>query len=100
MAHVTAEVRDSPCGPGVARLDPAGSDVGELLPAFGDLAYPLLRLVDPYGDTFFSTYQMAQVLGELQRLREKTPHPLFDQLVQLAEGCRSRPHRFLVFIGD
>ncbi len=100
MAHITVEARNSPTGPGVATLDPAGTDIAVVLPDFEDRRYPLLRLVDPYGDTIFSTYQMAGVLAELESLRSETGNVLLDQLIRLAERCRSRPHSYLAFIGD
>ena len=81
-------------------MSPRGTDLGHLLPDFDDLTYPLLRLVDPYGDTYFSRYQMAGVLPEITRLMELRGDDALAQLTRLAELCRGRPHSFLVFIGD
>jgi hypothetical protein len=100
MAHITAEVRETPCGGAVARMDPVGSDVGAFLPDFDDLTFPLLRLVDPYGDTYFSAYQIAGLISELERLSEDNLHPVLGQLIRLAEKCRGQPGEYLVFIGD
>jgi hypothetical protein len=81
-------------------MSPRGTDLGYLLPDFDDLSYPLLRLVDPYGDTYFSRYQMAGVLPEISRLRLERPDDALTQLARLAEHCQDRVHSFLVFLGD
>jgi hypothetical protein len=81
-------------------MSPRGADLGHLLPDFDDLTYPLLRLVDPYGDTYFSSYQMAGLLPEISRLQEQRVDDALAQLARLAEQCRERSGSFLVFIGD
>lgn len=100
MAHITVELRPSPDAAPVARLEPAGADIGALLPEFDDESFPLLRLVDPYGDTYFSRYQMAGILPEIGRLQERRAIEVLGQLADLAEECRRTPHSFLVFVGD
>src|SRR6266536_4166618 len=45
------------------------------LPDFEDERYPYLRLIDPYGATMFSYYQMAGVLPELERWAAEHPSP-------------------------
>ena len=100
MAHIAAELRHSPGGAGIETLVPPGSDLGTVLPQFDDLRYPLLRLVDPYGETLFSRYQMAALLPELERLKADRNDDLLDQLLRLAQRCRDRPHSFLAFVGD
>jgi hypothetical protein len=81
-------------------MSPRGTDLGRLLPDFDDLSYPLLRLVDPYGDTYFSSYQMAGLLPEISRLQEQRADDALAQLARLAEHCRDRVHSFLTFLGD
>jgi hypothetical protein len=81
-------------------MSPRGTDVGHLVPDFDDMSYPLLRLVDPYGDTYFSSYQMAGLLPEIRRLEEEHADEALAQLASLAEQCRESSGTFLVFIGD
>jgi hypothetical protein len=77
----------------------SSGDTGILLPPLAALEYPLLRLVDPYGDTYFSSYQMAGVIPELERLAlEKTSGVLLEVL-ELARLCSTR-RSYLVFVGD
>ena len=99
-AHVTVELRHDPGGPPIRRLQPAGAHVGDLLPRFDDLAFPLLRLVDPYGETIFSAYQMSVVLPELELLYSRTNEPILRQTISLAEECRRTPGSCLAFLGD
>jgi len=71
------------------------------LPPFHDTSFPLLRLIDPYGDTVFNSLQMQAVIPELERLREvghfeKTR----SRVLELAHQCADGAHLFLVFIGD
>jgi hypothetical protein len=100
MGHIALELRKSPAGGLLRALDPAGANVAQFLPDFDDLNYPFLRLVDPYGDRYFSSFQMAGLLPELARLREISRDPLLVEVETLAQECRSTPHSFLVFVGD
>jgi hypothetical protein len=71
------------------------------LPAFDDLDYPTLRVIDPYGHTFLSEYQVHHaVLPELERFSAKRPSAGLTALIQLAEGLESQGHRYLLFDGD
>ena len=81
---------------------PAFRELDAILPAFEDLEYPYLRLIDRYGDTFFSRLQMVAVLPELNALKSHRvkPQPALDRVIELAEQCSREPHSFLVFIGD
>ena len=69
------------------------------LPDFEDERYPYLRLIDPYGATMFSYYQMAGVLPELERWAAEHPTPHLDRLLELARRCNSAD-KFLWLIGD
>lgn len=40
-------------------IEAVAADVGDVVPPFDDHRFPLLRSIDPHGDTFFSDYQMA-----------------------------------------
>ena len=99
MAHIGVELRDSPWGQDLARLEPPGADASPVLPDFENLDFPLLRLIDPYGTTYFNSYQMSGVLNELHRFQ--TPAgPVRSQLIELAETCRRTNHSYLTFLED
>lgn len=71
------------------------------LPAFDDQRYPYLRLIDPYENTIFSSYQVQwAVLHELERFAVESPSPHLDRVLQLARDCGSEVHTYLWFIGD
>jgi len=74
------------------------------LPAFDDHRFPLLRLVDPYGTTQFSSYQMKGLIPELEDLLNVTEAPgrrrLLEEVLNLAGRCSDEPHSCLVFLGD
>ncbi len=82
------------------------SDVGGALPSPVSLdeTFPLMRLVDPYGMTYFSTRQMLGVVPELLRLRDRAgsreERAFLESVIQLARQCSAHPHSYLVFIGD
>ena len=97
---ITAQLRTIAPFRVIAVLDPEGADVEGLLPTEGQINYPLLGLVDPYGTTYFSAYQSKAVVKELRQLAGERAHPLYAQLIRMAERCASLPHHFLVFIGD
>lgn len=101
MAHIGVEVRNDPWGEAVARLESPGADASRILPPFDDIAFPLLRLVDPYGTTYFNSYQMTGVLEELRRLPDNGPEgSVLPQLIALAEVCQRTIHSYLTFLGD
>ncbi len=69
-----------------------------------DPRFPMMRYIDPYGNTIFNGVQMYPLLEELDRLIEETSSPdgkrLLAQIRELAIQCRDHPHQFLRFIGD
>jgi len=73
-------------------------------PSLDDASFPLLRLVDPYGDTLFSSYQMRGIRPEIRVLRERATsdrqRKLLGEVDELAALCEASPHTFLVFVGD
>jgi hypothetical protein len=75
-------------------------NVARSLPEFDDERYPLLRLVDPYGDTIFSSYQMVGLLAELQARLAETGDSSIAEAIVAANRCKNRPRTWLVFIGD
>ncbi|BEP11694.1 hypothetical protein acdb102_00050 [Acidothermaceae bacterium B102] len=66
--------------------------------------YPLLRDIDPYGNTCFNRVQATHLIEELDRLERSGVSP---QELALIRGLRvllalqlGRAHRYLWFIGD
>jgi len=84
-------------------LDPEGL-IDRYLPSLGDLAFPLLRLVDPYGDTVFNQLQVQVLLAEWDRIIEAAAslpdRQLLLQVRALALQCENEPHTYLRFMGD
>jgi len=70
----------------------------------GDPRFPMMRYIDPYGNTIFNGQQMYPLLEELDRLAEEVSSEegkgLLAQIRELAIHCRDHPHKFLRFIGD
>jgi hypothetical protein len=98
---VSVELRASDCRT-LSRLDE--SDFADLLPSGDFEHFPMLGLVDLYGDTWFSSVQMQLVRRELSEVTARQPagsaHEALRQIAMLAEECASTPHTFLVFVGD
>ena len=69
------------------------------LPGFEDKQYPYLRLIDPYGDTVFSSYQMVAVVPELEALAATRPSHAIEKVLGLARRC-SGQRLYLAFVGD
>ena len=71
------------------------------LPQLDDQTFPHLRLVDPYGDTVFSQYQIEHgLLEELERYASKHPSAGIDVLIAQARRCASKPRTSLWLLGD
>jgi hypothetical protein len=65
--------------------------------------FPLLRGIDPYGNTVFNQPQLPSVIRELREIAQLVPRDLQDGLLNLAtyiERFVGRPHTYLWFIGD
>lgn len=78
--------------------------VRRLLPEYDDTTFPLLRLVDPYGDTYFSSLQARELLVEWDRLEPRAAFELdrraWASVQELIEAVAARPHTFVRFLGD
>jgi hypothetical protein len=75
-------------------------ELAAAMPEYTAADYPYLRLVDPYSDTWFSSYQMVAVFPELERLASEKPGPAMRKALEMASRCRDEHGTFLVFIGD
>lgn len=98
---ITAELRDERGGV-LRRITEGAFDLAAAMPHHADPDYPMLGFVDPYGNTVFNPLQMAVVLPELRRLRERMPNPppVLGEVEKLAEECANGVHVYLVFVGD
>jgi hypothetical protein len=98
---MTVELRNAG-GETLRRMIEGAMELSKVLPPVGDPDFPLLGLLDPYGDTFFSSLQMRGVIPELRRLKRLVPNPpaVLDELEELADECADGVHVFLVFVGD
>jgi len=80
------------------------AELNRLLPTFDDLTFPLLRLIDPYGDTLFSSNQMHGFIPEWDRfalnVQKHEDRELVKHVREVAEKCQKNPHTFLRFRGD
>lgn len=75
-----------------------------VFPRIDDPAYPVLRYLDEYGDTYFNPLQVVQMLKELDLMRRELTDEnainSLETLVDIAQVALKLPHRQLVFIGD
>lgn len=104
-------------GKKIKQIVPTGGLLNYVLP-MNDPQFPMLRYVDPYGNTIFNGLQMYPILEELDRIVEELDRILGEldpleiktsseeakeilgQIRELAVSCRDNPHTFLRFIGD
>ena len=98
---LTVELRNAK-GEVLGRIVEGAHDLVRTLPPMDDPDFPMLGLLDPYGDTFFSGFQMRRVIPELRKLRNLTPRPpsVLQDLEDLASECADGVHTYLVFVGD
>jgi hypothetical protein len=96
---ITVDIRDEQGGL-VQRESDGSFELAEALWELDDVEYPMLRFVDPYGTTFFSSLQLIGVIPELEKLALERPRPSLDKVLEMARRVRSKPHTFLVFVGD
>jgi len=96
---IALELRDE--GGNVLRRVSDSEQLARALPDFDDLDFPYLRLVDPYGYTVFSHFQLVHVvLAEIETLALRSPGQSTQDLVDLARRTASEIHTYLVFVGD
>lgn len=84
-------------------LDPRNV-LRSLLPQEGDESYPLLRYIDPYGDTIFNQAQVAALLEEWARIKQRAKleeqQVIVNSIAHLAQFCLEHLHTYLKFVGD
>jgi len=86
---------------GGALIEDYGIVEGDELPDFDDLRYPYLRLVDEYGDTVLSHFQISNtVLDELERFAAEEPSPGIALFLDAARRCAGNVRTALWLIGD
>ena len=82
---------------------PSNTLLEDLLP-FGDVSYPMLGFIDPYGNTLFNGLQMRLFIPEWDRVMrnatDKADVEFLSKVRQMAERCMKNPHIFLRFVGD
>jgi len=81
--------------------DDVGAVLAADLPRFEDKRFPYLRLVDPYGTTAFSQWQVEHaVLEEMEQWAAEHPTPEIDVLLAMARRCAKQPTTSLWLLGD
>lgn len=90
-------------GKKIREFAPAGGVLDRLIP-IDNHRFPMLRYVDPYGNTIFNGGQMYPILEELDRLAGEVSaedeKEILASLRDLAVYCRDHPHTYLRFVGD
>ena len=97
-------------GVGLAR-EPAGFRAFHPHPAFAayvpevdlptdDDRYALLRLVDPYDETVWSSYQCHGLEAEFERLAGENNDPQLVEVLDLVRRCAADVGSSLWFLGD
>jgi hypothetical protein len=91
-------------GAALETLDDPHNLVAQLLPDYGDAAFPCLRFVDLYGDTVFNQLQIPLLLDELHSLGERSlappVHAHLVALTELVQKAAGEVHTYIRFYGD
>ena len=84
-------------------VDPRGI-LSHLLPGYDDFSFPMLRFIDPYGDTVFNRFQMRFFGKEMERIlqkaKSKEEKDLLVEILELAAQGVTEVHLYLKFYGD
>jgi hypothetical protein len=91
---IDVELRDAE-GKVLGRIVDGVADLNRWLPRLADPGFPMLGLLDPYGNTFFNGLQMRSVIPEIRRLRELSPPPTPVALGELEVSPRRAPMAFI-----
>ncbi len=74
--------------------------VGDVELPVEDDRYPYIRLIDPYDDTVFSSYQCATIEPDFARLAAERPGPDTLAVLELVRKCARDVSTCLWFAGD
>src|SRR5690242_6095766 len=71
-----------------------------LLKGIDRKSFPIMAILDPYGDTILNYLQCGQLLEELQRGKDfldsiEVPEGTVEKLARLCRLARTKPHRQL-----
>ena len=75
-----------------------------IVPAIAEDEYPLLSGIDPFGKTVFNHLQMAGLLAEWDRVkdraRDESQIEAWRKVKEMAEACREDRDLYLRFVGN
>lgn len=61
----------------------------------------LLKYLNPYGDTVFNSLQCADLISDLEQLKEDNSLTMkIESIIEMAKQCMGMPHTYIVFYGD
>jgi len=91
-------------GSPIDRVDDPTNVLHTLLPGPNDREYPLIGLIDWYGDTIFNYLQAKPFLDEWRRMGQKATNSegraIVEGIQRLAERLLEERHVYLKFYGD
>lgn len=64
--------------------------------------YKLLKYIDPFGDTTFNHLMLDDLILDFTILNSKLSHDVdkFEEIIRLANECKTDMHTYLKFYGD
>ena len=75
-----------------------------IVPAKDEEAFPILRGIDPFGNTVFNHLQAAEFLEEWERVKERarddSQRTVWQKIKEMAESCCEDRDLFLRFVGN
>ena len=75
-----------------------------IVPGKDEDAFPLLRGIDPFGNTVFNHLQAGEFLDEWERVKERarddSQQQVWQKVKEMAENCRDDRDLFLRFVGN
>ncbi|HZR32511.1 MAG TPA: hypothetical protein VFA76_11755 [Terriglobales bacterium] len=75
-----------------------------IVPTYEEAAFPMLRCIDPYGHTIFNHLQMAPLIEEWERVRDRahddSQAEAWRKVKEMAEMCQKDRDLRLKFVGN